>query len=285
MQSLSITRNGSDALTVMGTTVGRFLINFKLGTGTVATTTLQNCVLTVQLTREGEAGETILSGGLDVLPFVTGVSTGEVNNYSATVRGFVIDLPQAINLTGQDRLNVRIQSGAIFQTSAPAEIDYTCNLTVCGATGIENWTPVLRIFQVPSGQTNFSQSFGDFVRYITVIQPIDKVIQLQVESSFFNDQFIKEDLQCLICDQYSYSNQTGNLLTPKSGNVVIYGDKHLNSFPLNGVRVMGTIDTNVSGSTYIVCWCGSTNQTVKSKAIRLKDRITSQTAQNIPSAV
>jgi len=283
MQTLSITRNGADSLTIQGTTVSRFLVNFALGAGTLATKTMYNAVITVQLNRDGEAGQTILSTGLDVAPYVTGVSTAENMQFDATHFGYVVDLPCPINLQGNDRLNVRFQAGSCFQTSAPAEIDYTATLTVCTGVGIEKWTPVLKVFQVPSGQTNFSQSFGDFVRHIALIQPVNKVTQVQIESRFYNEQLIKEDLQCILLDQYAYSKGSSALLQPATGNVNLYGVSQNLQFPLQGVRVMGTVDTGVSGNVYIAVWSGDTCNTVKARSLALKSRIANETSQVIPS--
>jgi len=288
MQTISVTRNGSDSMTLTNTSVRGFLVNFALGSGTLATTTLQNCVITAQLNRDGENGETILSAGMDVIPYVTKVATSENGDrLSSTVFGFYVPLSQVINLVGNDRLNVRLQSGACFQTSAPAEIDYTCTLTTLGGVGIENYTPTLKVYQVPSGQTTFSQSFGDFCSHIALIQPLSKITQIQLESRYYNDLFIKEDLQAFQQAQYPYSTQSSNLLAPKNGNVLIYGDRldNMSNFPLMGVRISGTIDSNVSGNVYIAVWSGTTNMTVKTRAVRLKQRIISETSETMPSIV
>lgn len=283
MESISIQRGETNSMNLKSGTISRFLVSFEFVSKPLAYNfSLAN--LTVQLNRNNQGSGTIIAGNLDVIPLIDKVNTAELlplqrngNVY------FTVDLPVPINLKGQDTMNVRIQSGNVATGADQAIIDYSCTVTACAGVGVEIYTPELHIFQLPAGQNNWSQSFGDYVSHITVIAPTDKILSLQIESRFYNEVYNQKDLYALIASQYdnpyttgfSLNNMNCNLYTPERGH---------QKMALDGVRVYGQVDLNKVGNVYVCVWRGKTTYEVQAHSETLARRILSEQQQGIPVA-
>ena len=282
MESITIQRNGTNSMNLKSGTISRFLVSFEFASKPLAYDfSLAN--LTVQLNRNNQGSATILAGNLDVLPLVDKVNTAELlplqrngNVY------FIVDLPVPINLRGTDTMNVRMQGGNVGTIADMAAVDYNCTVTACSGVGVEVYTPEMHIFQLPAGQNNFSQSFGDFVSHITLLSPTDKVLSLQIESRFYNEVYNQKDLYALAVSQYSNPyDLTGFDLN--NMNVNLYSPcRNHQKMPLDGVRVYGQVNLAVTGNVYVAVWRGKTNYEVQSHSEALAKRITSEQRSSIP---
>jgi len=245
-------------------------LRFSLTCTTIAdiTTSLLEAINVLVTYQQANGGNhTIVSSNLLALALANNIGNYELLNIDGTINCIIGFGDTPLNLSPGDSMTVTVTVGT---TATGLVTTVATDATV----GIMEWIPVVQVFSVDPNRTNYSVSLGNNVTRVAIVNDAatsitasQRFTSIQFQSDAYNDDYIAQDLQALMAEQWPRD--------PNFYACALYQGPAVRNATLNI-----NINTSATSNAWIVSYGGVVNGVTRENLAKTVQKVAAKEAAN-----